>query len=254
MSSRSFEGHFPGHAQRCVFAERIRYSLLILLTLTPAIERHWLSKAAPCAACFPPGCWTGFMCWAVPIAGFSQWRRYQGSALLIPACRVSCWVARLSRLLVSLIVLAELFSWHAVLTTNYAGAVAEESLWAVAGMLLVVSVIMLWGRADERLRTTFSVLIILGVSYTAFMVLVDIPMYYARLQADLASGASYLSPLQGVIDAARRCTVTSAWKTWREEVSWMTLYFSTAVWLSIALTHTPRFRSRGRRGGFQIQG
>jgi hypothetical protein len=37
--------------------------------------------------------------------------------------------------------------------------------------------------------------------------------------------------------------VTQSWDVWRAEMTWMTLYFSVAVWVSIALLHLPRLRS-----------
>ena len=33
--------------------------------------------------------------------------------------------------------------------------------------------------------------------------------------------------------------VTRRWEDWREEIPWMSLYFSAAVWLSIALVRAP---------------
>jgi hypothetical protein len=41
----------------------------------------------------------------------------------------------------------------------------------------------------------------------------------------------------GAADAASRWTVSHDWAHWRSEVVWMTLYFSVAVWISIALAH-----------------
>src|SRR5262249_2092228 len=67
------------------------------------------------------------------------------------------------------------------------------------------------------------------------MFAVDVPMYWSRWEVDRASGKEYLSFLQGVYDAASRRVVTHRWEDWRSEVIWMSLYFSVAVWLSIAL-------------------
>jgi hypothetical protein len=36
-----------------------------------------------------------------------------------------------------------------------------------------------------------------------------------------------------------RCTVTYSWEAWKDEMAWMTLYFSVAVWTSISLVFTP---------------
>ncbi len=37
----------------------------------------------------------------------------------------------ISRLLLPIIIVAELFSWYAIISTNYAGAVIEETLWTL---------------------------------------------------------------------------------------------------------------------------
>ncbi len=149
------------------------------------------------------------------------------------------FVILVSQLLVPIIFVAELCSWYATLTTNYAGAVIEESLWAFSGVLLVASAAVLWPQVSDKLRKILTTGIFLGICYVAFMVFVDVPMYYARMQMDLALGREYLSLSQGVFDVMHQMTITTDWGLWREEIPWMTLYFSVAVWGSIALSHIP---------------
>ena len=43
----------------------------------------------------------------------------------------------ISRAIVPLIVMAETFSWYAVITTNYVGNTMEESTWGLVAMLLI---------------------------------------------------------------------------------------------------------------------
>jgi hypothetical protein len=43
-----------------------------------------------------------------------------------------------------------------------------------------------------------------------------------------------------------RCIVTRGWAAWHEDVEWLSLYFTVAVWASIALVHVPPLR--GARG------
>ncbi len=71
------------------------------------------------------------------------------------------------------------------------------------------------------------------------MFLVDVPMYWSRWMSDEASGRHYLSIAQGILDVSDRRVVSYRWEDWRSEVAWMSLYFSLAVWLSIALIHLP---------------
>jgi len=153
------------------------------------------------------------------------------------------WVV-LSWLLVPLIVVAELCSWYAVLTTAYIGNAVEESIWAVAALLMVVAFLALWSRCPSAYRPFLAAGLVVGVAYVAFMGTVDVPMYVSRWLADEANGRAYLSLSQGFWDVRSRWTVTFAWDQWRTEMPWMSLYFSVGVWCSIALVHAPRFQPR----------
>jgi hypothetical protein len=142
-------------------------------------------------------------------------------------------------LIVPLIVVAELCSWYAVLTTSYLGNAFEETIWALVASLLIVSCLTLWSRCRAACRPFLAAALVLGVAYVTFMCMVDIPMYVSRWLADEASGREYLSLGQGLWDVWSRRNVTFAWEEWRTEMPWMSLYFSVAVWWSIALVHAP---------------
>lgn len=146
-----------------------------------------------------------------------------------------------------LIAVAELCSWYSVLTTSNIGHVVEESLWGISAALLVASLVSMWPRCGSRLRPALLAMCLTGIAYVAFMFLVDVPMYWSRWMADEASGRQYLSLSQGVLDTSGRWVVSQQWQTWKSEVVWMSLYFSIAVWLSIAFIHTPPF-NRQKQG------
>jgi hypothetical protein len=138
-----------------------------------------------------------------------------------------------------LIAVAETCSWYSVLTTSNIGHVIEESLWGISAALLVATLLTLWPRCSARLRPLLLAMCLTGIAYVAFMFLVDVPMYWSRWVADEAGGRAYLSLAQGVLDTSGRWVVSHQWQTWRGEVVWMSLYFSVAVWLSIAFIHMP---------------
>lgn len=144
-------------------------------------------------------------------------------------------VAAISRLMVPLIVVAEMFSWYAVLTTNYLGNALEESTWTLTAALMVSSCIILWPRAKAAGRRFLGTSIVVGGAYFIFMCLVDVPMYLARWRLDQGLGRRYLTFAEGLRDAATRWTVTHQWHDWRDEIPWMTLYFSVGVWTSLAM-------------------
>lgn len=138
-----------------------------------------------------------------------------------------------------LIAIAETFSWYSVLTTSNIGHIVEETLWGLSALLLVASLVAIWPRCETSLRPLLAAWCAAGIAYVAFMFLVDVPMYWARWIADEAAGRDYLSITQGLLDASDRRVVSHHWDDWKSEVAWMSLYFSVAVWLSIALIHAP---------------
>jgi len=140
---------------------------------------------------------------------------------------------------VPLIILAELCSWYGVLTTANIGHIVEESLWGLSAAAMVAATLVMWPRFNGTLRRMLVICCVGGIAYVAFMFLVDVPMYWSRWIADEASGRHYLSITQGLLDASQRWVVSYHWHDWKNEVPWMSLYFSVAVWFSISLIHAP---------------
>ncbi|HVV52080.1 MAG TPA: hypothetical protein VHO06_20600 [Polyangia bacterium] len=144
-----------------------------------------------------------------------------------------------SRVLVPLIAVAELCSWYAVLSTNYLGNAIEQSIWTFASALVLLGLLARERGARPRFVGIAAALI---GAYILFMSMVDVPMYLRRWRADEASGRSYLSFVDGVRDVGSRRVVTRAWEPWHEEIPWMSLYFSTGVWVSLWLTRAAAAR------------
>src|SRR5215471_10167416 len=136
---------------------------------------------------------------------------------------------------VPLIVVAECFSWHAVLTTNYLHNAIENSLWAVAFFAVGVGLCRVLPDFDGPVRVVLAVAMIGIAGYLTFLMTVDVPMYLRRWRAKVADGGKLLSPLEGLWDVTTRWVVTHDLAEWKEEIAWMSLYFSAAVWASLAL-------------------
>jgi hypothetical protein len=133
---------------------------------------------------------------------------------------------------VPLIVLAEACSWYAVLSTRQRAHAVENSLWGLAAALVVAGVLMI-GRPG--LAALYPSVIAGGAAYVAFIFFYDVPMYWSRWRADQARGHRYSSIADGMVDVTRRRTVSYRWEDWRNEVPWMSLYFTFGVWSSIWL-------------------
>ena len=145
----------------------------------------------------------------------------------------------ISRVMVPLIVMAETFSWYAVLTTNYLGNTMEESTWGVVAMLMIGGLIAVRPRLQGALRAFAGQAIWIAAGYVVFMYTIDVPMYFGRWRSDTAAGSHYLSLAEGIRDAATRWVVTFRIEDWRWEMLWMSLYFSFGVWISVSLIRAP---------------
>lgn len=146
-----------------------------------------------------------------------------------------------SRILLPLIVVAEILSWAAVLTSNYVLHAAENSLWTLGAVLALAGFANLIARLGAWRRMVLIAALVCAGTYVAFMSFVDVPMYLARWQADLAAGQMPIAVAEGLRETLARCVVTHDWAAWRQDVPWLTLYFSVAVWISIALALLPPF-------------
>ena len=137
--------------------------------------------------------------------------------------------------IVPLIVVAEGFSWYAVLTTNYLGNAIENSIWAVVFLAIGVGLVRLLPDVDGPVRVALGVAIVGIAGYLTFLVTVDVPMYLARWRARVADGGRHLKLLDGLRDVSTRWIVAHDPAAWKGEIAWMSLYFSAAVWASLAL-------------------
>jgi len=145
-------------------------------------------------------------------------------------------VRGIARTIVPLIVLAECCSWYAVISTNFLANAVENSIWAIAFGLIAVALLRLVEEFRGAMRLAIAAALIGVSAYLAFLVTIDVPMYIGRWQADLAAGKERLGWLAGLYDVAARWTVTRDFAQWRDEMAWMSLYFSAAVWSSVALS------------------
>jgi hypothetical protein len=143
--------------------------------------------------------------------------------------------ANIAKTIVPVVAIAEACSWYAVITTDYLGNVLENSLWTVAFVLIAIALIDLLNRYHGVARGAIAIAALGIAGYVAFMCTVDVPMYFVRWQADLAAHREFLGLFTGLHDVATRWVVTHDAARWHGEMTWMSLYFSAAVWMSLLL-------------------
>src|SRR6202158_867051 len=153
-------------------------------------------------------------------------------------------------LILPFILIAECFSWYAVLTRHYLGNAIENSIWAVAFFVVGVGLCRLWPEFDGPVRVVLAIAITGIAAYLAFLMTVDVPMYLSRWRADVADGSRLLRPLEGLRDVRTRWVVTHDLAEWKDEIGWRSFFFWGGVWASLALCvfyslahHLPRYRT-----------
>ena len=144
-------------------------------------------------------------------------------------------------ILFPIIVFAQICCWIGVITTDHLWNAVEESMWAGFGILSIVLYIILFvfickvGKLNGQTKLVkilipFMILILIG--YVVFMIMVDVPMY---LKNSNKHDGNYMGLKNGIIDLCKCKKVTSSFKEWKEDIPWLTGYFTLAVWASIGL-------------------
>ena len=175
------------------------------------------------------------------LALVAQWTVYLGHWTRATRS-TGAWVA--TRLMLPAIAFAEVCSWYTTLTRNFAGSVIEESTWAATSTVMVLTMLVVWARHREFRRPFIAAALVLNAAYIVFMTNVDVPMYRARVRADAATGKPFVSVSEGFADAAKTRVLTRRWVDWKDEMPWMSLYFSAGVWISLSLVRAPRLERR----------
>jgi hypothetical protein len=115
---------------------------------------------------------------------------------------------------------------------------------------------------DGSVRVVLAIAIVGIAGYLAFLMTVDVPMYLSRWRSELAGGGKLLlRPIEGLRDVSTRWIVTHDLAEWKDEIAWMSLYFSMAVWASLALCvfyalgdHQPRPRAEATVASWSPEG
>lgn len=142
-------------------------------------------------------------------------------------------IAAIGETLLPIVIAAELACWFAVATLNNFGHAVEETLWSIM-IGLVAFALVLYGR-----HTAGTILVPVGLLACAgaalLMLAVDVPLYVRRWRVGKRAGLRYLRIVDGLKDAVVRRRVTQKRADWQQEMLWMSLYFTAAVWLSLGI-------------------
>lgn len=150
--------------------------------------------------------------------------------------------SKLIKIIFPTIILAQIFSWMGCLTKNNLWNATEESLWTFSFLILLVISISTYNNMfllenttkNESIKTFLLYFIFASVIYIGFMMWVDIPMYLNRSKK-YKHPKKKISLLGYVKDMAQCKKVTKSYNDWKDDMPWLTGYFTFAVWSSILM-------------------
>ena len=151
------------------------------------------------------------------------------------------WLNMYNWLLVPLIIIAQVCSWSGIITTDSLWNALEESIWAFFGIskaiiysIIYFTILFRTIKSSKilHLQSIIPFIIAISLMYFYFMVTVDIPMYISRSKFH---NGKYLNLKDGISDLSVCRKVSKSMKDWKEDIPWLSLYFSIAVWISLGV-------------------
>lgn len=150
----------------------------------------------------------------------------------------------------ALVATANCLSNVCIITTNNVFCACENSLWVcmeicafLVCLYIGIKFLYLYRIHKNPLflknaRKCFQILLFcfLLALYTAIS---DVPMYLRRYREDTMVGKQYLGFSEGVMDSLQCSSVSSDYLVWKEEISWLTGYFTFGLWASNHLAANP---------------
>jgi hypothetical protein len=97
----------------------------------------------------------------------------------------------------------------------------------------------MWRRYQGPVKRFLGWMAVCGAIYVIYMFTLDIPTYYSRWRLDQLSGKIYTGLGEGLTNLTFHWSTTHNPQDWQGEFVWMVIYFSLAVWVSLAFTQAP---------------
>jgi hypothetical protein len=152
-------------------------------------------------------------------------------------------ISKLNNSMVILITIAQIFCWIGIVSQDPSYNMIEESIWTIFASIILVIYLTLNSRISKlpsspklnKLKSIMPFILIGCVLYILFMILNDVPMYYKRSQELRKNNAPYKNLYDGIEDMKKCKKVTSSFKEWKEDIPWLTFYFTFSVWGAIIM-------------------
>lgn len=132
------------------------------------------------------------------------------------------------------ILIAEILSWCGCLTKKQLFNAFEESLWGFSAVvILIISLLTYKEINNKKIKNYLLTISLCLLIYITFMVLVDIPMYIKRDKIEIIDKNTSLD--EQIKDMSKCNTISKDYNTWKEDIPWLSGYFSLGSWSAIIL-------------------
>ena len=158
-------------------------------------------------------------------------------------------------LVIPIVILAEVFSWLGSITEYQLWNVSEEILWFLSSIILIVISLYILKNIKHiktnKIRSIYYLLsgiVPIATIFATFMIVVDIPMYIRRwIKGEKIKSKSlnqifnefkikHRKNFDNKINDFRQCKkVDKSLNTWKNEIPWLTGYFTIGVWTTFVL-------------------
>ncbi len=162
-----------------------------------------------------------------------------------------------NKMILPIIIMAEIFSWVGCSTKYELWNALEESLWCIAGIIIFIISTLLYNNLsnlkknlkDESLSNFLFICILTSFIYIIFMLYNDIPFYIEKWKKNYSKNYNSLSYdnikkdfgkknknlISNLLDMNNCDKVCNDYEEWKDEIPWMTGYFTLGVWSCIAM-------------------
>ena len=132
------------------------------------------------------------------------------------------------------IVIAEILSWCGCLSKYQLFNAFEEILWALSAFIIII--ICIFSHKDiknNKYKNYLLIIAIFCIIYFIFMIFIDIPMYIKRNKKIIINKKDSLK--DQIKDMNKCYKITKNYNIWKEEIPWLSGYFSFGSWSAILL-------------------
>jgi hypothetical protein len=163
------------------------------------------------------------------------------------------WVQASGWLAFVVYIIAEGCSYYNVATTNELWCAIEVDVDALSYLIMLPASVYLLMLCPGHIMASsakkfLAVMVPLTVLYPLYNFFIDAPMYLRRYAADQKAGKHYFGFIEGLKDAATRRVYTHEYDNWKEDMTWMVLYFFLGAAGGILLMYAPKLDQPSDKG------